>query len=116
VTSPARLLVTALVGVLRLYQRLISPLLGPRCRFAPSCSQYAVQALQSHGALRGSWLAVRRVGRCHPWNPGGHDPVPPPTARSATMVATTGPGAPAGPVPSDPVPSTDTRSRAGALP
>jgi putative membrane protein insertion efficiency factor len=62
---------------IRVYQLLISPLLGPRCRFYPSCSSYAVEALQRHGALRGSWLAVRRLGRCHPWNPGGPDPVPP---------------------------------------
>ena len=66
-----------LIVVLRFYQRWISPALGPRCRFAPSCSQYAVDALREHGLVRGCWLAVRRVGRCHPWNPGGHDPVPP---------------------------------------
>ena len=59
------------------YQRFISPLLGPRCRFAPSCSQYAVEALRAHGAARGLWLAVRRLARCHPFNPGGYDPVPP---------------------------------------
>jgi uncharacterized protein len=51
--------------------------LPPRCRFHPSCSQYAVEALERHGARRGAWLAVRRVGRCHPWHPGGLDPVPP---------------------------------------
>jgi putative membrane protein insertion efficiency factor len=66
-----------LVLPIRLYQLLISPLLGPRCRFYPSCSAYAVEALQRHGAVRGSWLALRRLGRCHPWNPGGPDPVPP---------------------------------------
>ena len=65
-----------LVLLVRAYQLLISPLLGPRCRFYPSCSTYAVQALQVHGALRGSWLALRRLGRCHPWNPGGVDHVP----------------------------------------
>jgi putative membrane protein insertion efficiency factor len=74
---------------IRLYQRLISPVLGPHCRFAPTCSQYAVEALQAHGPLRGSWLAVRRISRCHPWNPGGHDPVPPAGASSATMDPTT---------------------------
>jgi len=74
--SLARLAVLPLVLLVRLYQRLISPVLGPRCRFAPSCSHYAVDAWQEHGLLRGSWLAVRRIGRCHPWNPGGHDPVP----------------------------------------
>jgi uncharacterized protein len=66
-----------LVLPIRLYQLVVSPLLGPRCRFYPSCSAYAVEALTRHGALRGSWLAIRRVGRCHPWNPGGIDPVPP---------------------------------------
>jgi uncharacterized protein len=50
---------------------------SPRCRFLPTCSTYAVEAVRTHGALRGSWLAMRRVGRCHPWNPGGIDPVPP---------------------------------------
>jgi putative membrane protein insertion efficiency factor len=72
-----------LVLPIRLYQLLISPLLGPRCRFYPSCSAYAVEALTSHGALRGTWLALRRLGRCHPWNPGGVDPVPP--SRSGTV-------------------------------
>jgi uncharacterized protein len=66
-----------LLLLVRGYQLFISPLLGPRCRFYPSCSAYAVTALQTHGALGGSWLAVRRLGRCHPWNPGGVDHVPP---------------------------------------
>lgn len=66
-----------LLLLVRGYQLFISPLLGPRCRFYPSCSAYAVTALQTHGAVRGTWLAVRRVGRCHPWNPGGVDHVPP---------------------------------------
>src|SRR4029077_1871140 len=57
--------------------RLVSVHLPPRCRFYPSCSQYALDALAIHGAVRGSWLAVRRVGRCHPWHDGGLDPVPP---------------------------------------
>ena len=65
-----------LIFLIRGYQKLISPLLGPRCRFHPSCSRYAVEALQKHGALRGAWLAARRLGRCHPLNPGGEDPVP----------------------------------------
>ena len=65
-----------LVLLIRGYQLLISPLLGPRCRFYPSCSAYAVQALQVHGAVCGSWLAARRLGRCHPWNSGGVDHVP----------------------------------------
>lgn len=66
-----------LTGAIRLYQRLLSPLLGPRCRFYPSCSSYAIEALEVHGPIRGSWLAARRVTRCHPLNEGGMDPVPP---------------------------------------
>jgi uncharacterized protein len=65
-----------LVALLHVYQRFISPLLGPRCRFYPSCSAYALEAVQLHGALRGSWLAVRRLSRCHPFHAGGIDPVP----------------------------------------
>jgi putative membrane protein insertion efficiency factor len=64
-------------GLIRGYQLFISPLLGPRCRFYPTCSHYAIEALETHGVLRGSWLALRRILRCHPWNPGGFDPVPP---------------------------------------
>ena len=66
-----------LIGLLRGYKLLISPLLGQRCRFHPSCSDYAMEAVRIHGPIRGSWLAARRVGRCHPLHPGGHDPVPP---------------------------------------
>jgi putative membrane protein insertion efficiency factor len=62
--------------LIRLYRRALSPLLGPRCRYYPSCSQYALEALEEHGALRGLWLALRRIGRCHPLHPGGFDPVP----------------------------------------
>jgi putative membrane protein insertion efficiency factor len=62
--------------------RLFSVHLPPRCRFYPSCSEYALEALAAHGAVRGTWLAVRRVGRCHPWHEGGLDPVPRPNTRS----------------------------------
>ena len=65
-----------LVGLVRVYQRLVSPLLPPSCRFYPSCSAYAVTALERHGAATGSWLAARRLARCHPFHPGGIDPVP----------------------------------------
>ena len=65
-----------LVGLLNFYRRFISPVLGPRCRFYPSCSAYALEAVQLHGAARGSWLALRRLSRCHPFHAGGIDPVP----------------------------------------
>ncbi|HEY0939015.1 MAG TPA: membrane protein insertion efficiency factor YidD [Steroidobacter sp.] len=71
-----RPVVTALTGAIRAYRYLLSPMLGPTCRFYPSCSCYAEQALQQHGALRGSYLTVRRLLRCHPWHEGGYDPVP----------------------------------------
>jgi len=73
-----------LSGVLRAYKRFVSPLLPPACRFWPTCSEYALDAIELHGAFRGSWLALRRVARCHPFSCGGVDPVP-------------GPGAPARP-------------------
>jgi putative membrane protein insertion efficiency factor len=66
-----------LIGLLRAYRFAISPLYGQVCRYHPSCSAYALEAVTEHGSLRGSWLAVRRVARCHPWAPGGYDPVPP---------------------------------------
>jgi putative membrane protein insertion efficiency factor len=64
-------------ALIRGYQLAISPLLGPNCRFHPTCSQYALTAIERHGAVRGSWLALRRVARCHPFHPGGIDEVPP---------------------------------------
>lgn len=69
-----RLVLTSLI---RGYRLLVSPFLGPTCRFHPSCSRYALDAIERHGALRGSWMTIRRLGRCHPWHPGGFDPVPP---------------------------------------
>ena len=62
--------------LIRGYQLIISPWIGPRCRFYPSCSHYAHEAIAVHGAARGTWLTLRRLGRCHPWHPGGLDPVP----------------------------------------
>ncbi|MGA8576228.1 MAG: membrane protein insertion efficiency factor YidD [Candidatus Cybelea sp.] len=71
-----------LVGLIRLYQLLISPFLPPACRFYPSCSQYALVAVREHGAVRGAWLALARLARCHPWNSGGVDFVPAPSRPS----------------------------------
>lgn len=67
-----------LIFIIRVYQYTLSPLLGPRCRFYPSCSCYAQTALEQYGVIKGGWLAVRRLLRCHPWHPGGVDPVPVP--------------------------------------
>jgi uncharacterized protein len=64
------------VLAIRAYQVALSPLLAPACRFEPSCSRYAIEAIERHGALRGTWLAAKRIGRCHPWGGFGHDPVP----------------------------------------
>lgn len=65
-----------LVALVRAYQYALAPWWGQQCRFTPTCSHYAVEALERHGALAGSWLAIRRILRCHPWTPGGYDPVP----------------------------------------
>ena len=65
-----------LVGIIRAYQKLVSPSLGANCRFVPTCSSYAAEALLHHGVVRGSWMAIRRIGRCNPLVPGGYDPVP----------------------------------------
>ena len=67
-------------GLIRLYQIFISPFLGGNCRFTPTCSQYAIEAIEIHGAFKGCWLAVCRLGRCHPFHLGGYDPVPPRTS------------------------------------
>jgi putative membrane protein insertion efficiency factor len=71
-----RVLAWPLLGLVWLYRLFVSPWLGNNCRFDPSCSQYALDALRMHGAFRGCWLAACRVGRCHPWGGSGHDPVP----------------------------------------
>ncbi|MHB1324468.1 MAG: membrane protein insertion efficiency factor YidD [Coriobacteriia bacterium] len=63
-------------GIIRGYQLLISPLLPPSCRFTPTCSTYALLAIERHGFVKGGWMALKRVARCHPWNQGGYDPVP----------------------------------------
>jgi len=74
----------AAVSTIGAYRRFVSPFLPQACRFAPSCSQYAGEAIEAHGFLRGAWLSVRRILRCHPFNPGGFDPPPP--ARSGGKV------------------------------
>jgi len=66
---------TLLKALIRGYQLFLSPLLGPRCRFVPTCSQYALEAIEKYGPWQGSLMAVKRIARCHPWNPGGYDPV-----------------------------------------
>jgi putative membrane protein insertion efficiency factor len=80
-SPPGRVLLAGIAA----YQKVLSPLLGQRCRFAPTCSAYAAEAIATHGAARGTWLALRRIGKCHPFHPGGHDPVPPARSTSATM-------------------------------
>jgi putative membrane protein insertion efficiency factor len=76
---PAR----ALLSLIGFYRMAVSPALAPSCRYLPSCSAYAVEAIEVHGAARGSWLALRRLLRCHPFHAGGHDPVPPRVARTS---------------------------------
>lgn len=72
----SRLVVPPIVGCIRVYQYCLSPLVGPSCRHLPSCSEYAEDALRRHGLARGGWLALKRLGRCHPWGTSGYDPVP----------------------------------------
>lgn len=94
-----------LIEVVRFYQRGISPLTPSACRYVPTCSEYACQALERHGAARGSWLTARRILRCHPWGGQGHDPVPdvhaPGGSAAAPRDLTTPAGPDSGPVPSD---------------
>ncbi|CAN0593300.1 unnamed protein product [Ectocarpus sp. 12 AP-2014] len=73
---PRWLLMKAMIGAVRVYQYTLSPLLGPRCRFWPSCSSYTIEAIQVHGPLKGGWMAVKRIIKCHPGSSGGMDPVP----------------------------------------
>jgi putative membrane protein insertion efficiency factor len=76
-TLPSSLPTRLVMGLVRGYQLLLSPYLGGRCRHHPSCSAYAMEALQVHGGLRGGWLTIKRLARCHPWGSWGYDPVPP---------------------------------------
>jgi len=82
-----------LIGLLKGYRLVISPLYGQVCRYHPSCSAYALDAVRTHGSLRGTWLAARRLGRCHPWAAGGYDPVPPRTTTRVPAGTTPGQGA-----------------------
>ena len=65
-----------LTKIIRAYQLFLSPVLGSSCRFEPTCSHYSLQAIEKHGAIKGTWFAVKRIGKCHPWGKGGYDPVP----------------------------------------
>ena len=65
-----------LIVPIKLYQILLSPLIGPSCRFNPTCSNYAIEAINKHGPIKGFWLAIKRISKCHPWGGSGHDPVP----------------------------------------
>ncbi|MCE2573020.1 membrane protein insertion efficiency factor YidD [Motilimonas eburnea] len=76
-----RLAAWPVIVLIKTYQILISPLLGPRCRFHPTCSHYAIEAIKTHGLVKGCWLAGKRLIKCHPLNPGGYDPVPKPNKR-----------------------------------
>jgi hypothetical protein len=69
-------LATVVTLMIRGYQRVVSPLLPPSCRFSPTCSNYALTAIERYGLAKGGWLGLKRIGRCHPWSPGGYDPVP----------------------------------------
>lgn len=71
---PGQVLIALAIGLIRIYQWTLSPLLGPLCRFEPTCSRYMIGALQKYGLIRGGWKGICRVCRCHPWNPGGFDP------------------------------------------
>jgi putative membrane protein insertion efficiency factor len=110
--SPARLLLVAV----RFYQRAISPVFPPRCRFEPSCSAYAVEAIEVHGAGRGGWLTVRRLAKCAPWHPGGVDLVParPDTTRDPGTVEPTHTSSTAAPDPSTTPVADGVRRRPGA--
>jgi len=98
---------------IRAYQLVLSPWLGARCRFHPSCSAYAGEALQRHGLLRGGWLAAKRIGRCHPWGGSGVDPVPTVSPRPASPLSPAMPPRPPSPL-STTVPHAPTSSPASA--
>lgn len=76
-----------LIGAVKCYRTCISPMFPPTCRYRPTCSQYALEALQKHGAIKGTWLTLRRLLRCHPWGGCGYDPVPPPKPKTKSARA-----------------------------
>lgn len=86
----ASIAISALLAPIRLYQRFVSPYLAPSCRYEPTCSSYALEAIAQHGAARGAYLAVRRLLRCHPFHAGGYDPVPPVRERPGRFVSSAG--------------------------
>ncbi|THU41677.1 membrane protein insertion efficiency factor YidD [Niastella caeni] len=71
-----RILSLPFIALIKIYQWIISPILGPKCRFTPTCSQYGIEALKKHGVFKGLWLTIKRLSRCHPWGGHGYDPVP----------------------------------------
>jgi putative membrane protein insertion efficiency factor len=71
-----KILALPFIFLIRIYQVVISPMLGPKCRFTPTCSHYATEALKKHGVFKGTWLSIKRISRCHPWGGSGYDPVP----------------------------------------
>lgn len=74
--KPSQIISMALIALVRFYQRCISPLTPPSCRYTPTCSQYAIEALRKYGVIKGLWLTIKRLSRCHPWGGSGYDPVP----------------------------------------
>jgi len=76
ITTLKKIPSTILIGLVYIYQYVISPVIGPRCRFYPTCSTYMIEAIKAHGPIKGTWLGLKRLGRCHPYNDGGYDPVP----------------------------------------
>ncbi len=71
-----QILIFPFIALIKLYQWIISPILGPKCRYTPTCSHYGIEALKKHGPIKGIWLTMKRIGRCHPWGGHGYDPVP----------------------------------------
>ena len=73
---PLKILSFPFIVLIKIYQKIISPVIGPQCRFTPTCSNYALEALKKYGVFKGSWLAIKRISKCHPWGGKGYDPVP----------------------------------------